>query len=88
MHIERRFAAWAVKALLRVSVLMAGVLMSPAALAASPCDPTVPDWPDCLPSRPAMAAAVRTSENGAYFWTGGVMDEAGRLAQQIGRAHV
>ena len=84
MHIERRFAAWAVKALLRVSVLMAGVLMSPAALAASPCDPTVPDWPDCLPSRPAMAAAVRTSENGAYFWTGGVMDEAGRLAQLYG----
>ncbi|MFF3328711.1 FG-GAP-like repeat-containing protein [Streptomyces sp. NPDC002888] len=71
-------------------VLVGGPLSTDAAAKPDPCHPAgpgvpaSPDWPDCLPSEAEMTAAVRTERNRAFFWTGRIRDEAGRIARSFG----
>lgn len=82
---KTRVPRWIAVALAALILVVSGTVVGPALTLAAlaPCDPTVPDWPGCLPSRAQIAAAVRTQANQAYFWSGGAYATAAATANQF-----
>lgn len=85
MRIPGKVVTWVASVATAAALGVAGIVAIPNAFAAAaPCDPTVANWPDCLPTHAQMAAATRTQPNGAFFWTGGVMVQADEIARRFG----